>query len=101
MVDIWDYFDRWERQCGKHVPSDTASDRMHWALADSDDTRARIFGRLVISERAFLKVSERVIIVDGQPCRVEYSYYLVLDDEEVWGGSAIHLRPRDALTATA
>jgi len=56
---------------------------------------------LVISERAFLKVSERVIIVDGQPCRVEYSYYLVLDDEEVWGGSAIHLRPRDALTATA
>ena len=84
-MDIWDYFDQWQRQCeASSLPSDTSYYAMCAALTGSD-LQGRIFGRLVISDRAFLSVSERIVIEDGRPHREEYSYYLVLDDEEVWG----------------
>jgi Family of unknown function (DUF6516) len=58
---------------------------MFVALAGSEDKRGRIFGRLIISERAFLSVSERVRVMDNHVHREEYSYYLIIDNVDVWG----------------
>jgi len=85
-VNVWDYFDQWQRQCeANSLPSDSSYNDMCAAFAGSDENMGRIFGRLVISERAYLSVSERVVIGDGRAYREEYSYYLIVDDEEVFG----------------
>lgn len=85
-MDVWDYFDQWQRQCEDNsLPSDSSYNDMCVAFAGSDDKMGRIFGRLVISERAYLIVSERVVIGGRQAYREEYSYYLVVDDQEIFG----------------
>jgi hypothetical protein len=54
----------------------------------SDGRRGRVFGNLILMAepfRAFLRVSERVTVVGQHIRRLDYGYFLIVDDEEVWG----------------
>lgn len=84
--DVWEYFEQWEHFCTDNsLHPDTSFERMCSALAESEDKRGRIFGRLVISDRAFLSVSELVVIENDHAYRKEYSYYLIIEGLAVWG----------------
>jgi uncharacterized protein DUF6516 len=47
--------------------------------------RGRVFGHLFLTDRAYLQVSELVVVEDDHIHRVEYGYFLIIDGEEVWG----------------
>jgi hypothetical protein len=49
------------------------------------EARGRIRGRITLTERTSLHVSEQVEIRDGEAVRLSYAYYLVMDEIDVWG----------------
>src|SRR4051812_38288808 len=51
----------------------------------SHGKRGRIWGRILLTDRTFLQVSERVEVSGGSARRTEYAYFLVIDGAEVWG----------------
>lgn len=55
------------------------------ALEEGKEERGMFLGSLVLTERAFLHVQEIVSIRKSAPEIELYSYYLVVDGEEVWG----------------
>lgn len=64
----------------------TPPDQTYWAELGSDEQRGRIFGRYVLTERAYLNVHELVEVVNGSYVhRLEYAYYLIVDGFEIWG----------------
>jgi hypothetical protein len=52
---------------------------------DSDGQRGIFWGRLILSEHAYLSVFEFIEVRGSGVHRVRYSYYLVYDEAEVWG----------------
>jgi hypothetical protein len=87
-MDVWDYFDRCEREyAGLSLHP---AEGMFAAEEESAGSRGRIFGQMRLLPEdsdvdAFLQVSE-VVVCDGGRCdREEYAYYLVIDGVEVWG----------------
>jgi hypothetical protein len=54
-------------------------------LRTDPDRRGRIRGKVGFTNRTFLAVSEQVEMQDGEPIRLSYSYYLIIDGIEVWG----------------
>ena len=44
-----------------------------------------MFGNLGLTERAFLRISEVVVVQNSHVHREEYAYYLIVDGEEFWG----------------
>lgn len=86
-MDIWDYFERRERECDSQslIPSETLPTQ-YLELKGSNGTMGRIIARLEMSERASIAVMERVQILDeSHSHRLEYSYFLIFDGEEVYG----------------
>jgi hypothetical protein len=51
----------------------------------SGGQRGIFFGRLVLSDRAFLSVFEVVQVTGTGIHRERYSYYLIIDGFEIWG----------------
>lgn len=85
-MDVWEFFHQREKECKQLslVPDGDFAD-MCGADDSSDGKRGIFFGRLSLSERAFLNVLE-VVRVHGTGIRRErYSYYLVIGGEEIWG----------------
>ena len=84
-MDVWDYFDRRERECERlSVTQDADIEPVYSALEGSNGQRGRIVARLTLSDRAFISVSEFVTVgADGHVHREEYAYYLVVDGYEV------------------
>lgn len=83
-MDVWEYF------ASKHKEIAEASlavdDGFLFAEENgSGGQRGRLWGRIIISERAFLQVSERVVVVGSGIHRDEYAYYFVRDGSELWG----------------
>lgn len=54
------------------------------ALEGSDDKRGRVFGRLILSDRAFISMAEVVVVENSHVHREEYAYYLIIDEAEVF-----------------
>jgi hypothetical protein len=85
-VDVNEYFLSREKECRRlSVHPDGSFDALFGEEAGSNGTRGMMFGRLVLSERAFLAVSESVHVVGTGIHREDYSYYLIIDGYQVWG----------------
>jgi hypothetical protein len=85
-MDVWTYFAQRERECAElSVAFDDSLGPVFYAEEGSDDKRGRIFGRVVLTESAFLQVHEVVVVEDNHVTREEYAYYLILDGVEIWG----------------
>jgi hypothetical protein len=54
-------------------------------LRTDPEHRGRIRGRVGLTSRTFLAISEQIELRDGVPVRLSYSYYLVIDGIDVWG----------------
>ena len=81
MLDIWNYF---EHRAAEFSQYSAAPDRDMFEAAP-DGSRGRVFGNLGLSDRAFLRVFERVIVrVDSFEVE-KYAYRLVVDEEHVYG----------------
>jgi hypothetical protein len=85
-VDVWEYFATRERECKEcslvpQGPFHTFSA----AATDADGKRGIIWGRLTLTERSYVDMSELVVVRGSGITRLRYSYYLIIDDEEVWG----------------
>ena len=75
-----------ERECRELcLAPDTCFDDLFAEEDGSGGQRGIMWGRLVLSERAFLSVLELVVVVESGIHREEYSYYLIIDGYEVWG----------------
>jgi hypothetical protein len=85
-VDVWEYFDQKEREFSDlslNPENDFAE--MFWEEEGSHGKRGRVLGKLGLTERAFLEISEVVVIQNNHVHREEYAYFLVIDGAEVWG----------------
>jgi hypothetical protein len=85
-VDIWEYFAQREKECRllSLIPDSDFSDM----CAERDGTagqRGIFWGRFTLNERAFLSVFELIQVRGSGVHRERYSYYLFLDEIEVWG----------------
>lgn len=85
-MDVWDYFHQKEAECRDYslVP-ETPFEQLCSEEEGSGGKRGRVFGRLGLSERAYLSVHEVVVVENDHVHREEYGYFLVIDDGEVWG----------------
>jgi hypothetical protein len=85
-VDVWDYFDRREGECKECSLGLDVAFPLYCAEAEGSVGKSGIFyGRLILGERTYVSVFE-VLGAHGSTIRRErYSYYLVIDDREVWG----------------
>lgn len=83
-MDVWEYFDSKRREISE--ASLTADEDLQLiALEGSDGQRGRVWGRIGLSERTFLQVSERVVVRESGVHREEYGYFLIIDGAEIWG----------------
>jgi Family of unknown function (DUF6516) len=85
-VDVWEYFQSRERECRElSLAPDEEFSKMCAEAEGSNGQRGIFFGRLVLSERAFLSVYEIVQVTGTGIHRERYSYYLIIDGLEYWG----------------
>jgi hypothetical protein len=85
-VDVWTYFAQREQEAQElSLAPETDYSAMVGALAGSDDKRGRIFGHFILTEDAYLQVSELVVVEDDHVHREEYGYFLIIGGEEVFG----------------
>ncbi len=85
-MDVWEYFHQREAECRDlSLVPDGSFAEMCSALDGSEGQGGIFFGRLILSERAFLNVFELVRVHGTGVHRVRYSYYLIIDGTEVWG----------------
>jgi hypothetical protein len=83
-VDVWDYFESKSREIEDFGL--TRDDGFQFlAEAGSGDQRGRVWGRILLTDRTFLEISERVEVRGNHVERTEYAYYLIIDGAEVWG----------------
>jgi hypothetical protein len=85
-VDVYEYFATRERECQElSLVPDTAIEDLFAEEEGSNGQRGIMWGRLALSERAFLSVLETVVVRGSGIHRERYSYYLIFDGVEIWG----------------
>jgi Family of unknown function (DUF6516) len=86
-VDVWEYFHQKEDEFDRN--SVMPDRHMFEAAKGFDGKRGRVFGNLnfpLSRPTAYLRVHEIVVVrADSYIHREKYSYFLVLDDEEIGG----------------
>lgn len=83
-MDVWEYFETKRREIIERSSS-LDDGFLFVAEADSDDQRGRVWGRAILNDRAFLNISETVVVEGSGIHREDYAYYLIVDGGEVWG----------------
>jgi hypothetical protein len=83
-VDIWTYFAQREAEA-RDLSLGWDGDFWDMVAAEADNQRGRLFGTFVLMERAFLAVSESVVVQGSHIHREDYAYYLIIQGEEIWG----------------
>jgi len=79
-MDVYEYFHSRERECRElSLAADTSFDEMFAEEEGSESQRGIMWGRLILSDRAFLNVWESVVVVGSGIHREEYGYYLIID----------------------
>ena len=85
-MDVWTYFQQKEREFRElSLAPDREFSRLVAEEEGSGGRRGRLFGRAILTEGAYLSIHEVVVVVNDHVHRLEYGYFLVIDDEEVWG----------------
>jgi hypothetical protein len=101
VKDVWVYFEAKKREVEQFGL--TLEDGFLFAAEDrSNDQRGRVWGRIGVTERTFLSVSERVEVRGAAIHRTDYAYYLIIDGTDIWGYErdpthdlAVHRHDRD------
>ncbi len=85
-MDVYEYFHTRERECRQHslVPEADFAD-MFAEEDGSEGQRGIAYGRLNLTEKAFIRMFEVVVVEGSGIHRERYSYYMVYDDQEMWG----------------
>lgn len=85
-MDVWEYFQSRERECRElSLVPDEPFPKLCAEAHGSRGQRGMFFGRLSLSERAFLSAFELIKVRGTGIHRVRYSYYLIIDGLEAWG----------------
>jgi hypothetical protein len=81
--NVREYVEERNRECEKlSLAADPAP--IYAELAGSNGKRGRVVMRLHLSERAYLAVSELIVVAKDSVHREEYGYYLIIDGREYW-----------------
>jgi hypothetical protein len=95
-MDIWDAFARHNAELTQRsVAWDDQTDP-YSAEAGSKEARGMVYGRITLTENAFLSVHELIEVVDDDVTRRKYAYYVISDGEPVWGEEFDPAREADA-----
>lgn len=84
-MDIWAYFAQREREFEE---LSIALDRSFSLFAEEEESngkRGRVFGPVWLTEDAYIKIHEVVVVQNSHVHREEYGYFLIIDEEEIWG----------------
>jgi hypothetical protein len=83
------YFEQLERKYRElQLGLDRPPEQFFLEEEGSDGRRGRVFGNLILMGepfQAYLRVSERVTVVGQNIRRLDYAYFLIADDDEIWG----------------
>jgi hypothetical protein len=99
---VWEYFEQRKDEIAKFGL--TLDDGFLFVEEDgSNGQRGRLWGRVIVNDRTFLQVSERVeLLTESGIHRTDYAYYLIVDGDEIWGyerdpthDPAVHRHDRD------
>jgi len=101
-VDIWEYFQSREREIGEQSAAWDEGVHPYAEEHGSYGQRGRIWGRLILTDQAFLQVHEVVEVTGTGVHRIEYAYFVIYDGAELWGierdpthDPALHQHDRD------
>lgn len=83
-MDVWEYFQQRDRELAEQSAA-WDHEPLYRAEEGSDGQRGRIFGRVALSESAYLQVHEVVEVAGSGITRLTYAYFLIYDGAEVWG----------------
>ena len=82
-MDVWIYFEQKRRE---FADASLFIVEQQWAEeSGTHGRRGRFVVRLMMTERAYLNVHEKVTVVGNRIRRDEYAYYLTFDGKEIWG----------------
>ena len=85
-MDVYEYFATRERECRElSLVPDVPFDDLFAEERGSNGQRGMMWARLGLTERAYLTMLETVVVRGTGIHRERYSYYLIFDEEEVWG----------------
>lgn len=102
-MDVGEYFQTRDREIAEQSAVwDYIASAPYLEEQGSDGQRGRVWGRIVLSERAFLQVNEVVEVRGTGVTRLEYAYFVVYNGLELWGEErdpthtpAVHRHDRD------
>lgn len=84
-VDVWEYFQTRDREVAEQSAAwDDALGSPYAEELGSNAQRGRIWGRLILTDAAFLQVHEVVEVRGSGITRLEYGYYLIYEGAELW-----------------
>lgn len=84
-MDVWEYFQTRDREIAEQSAAWEEPSSPYAEEQGSNGQRGRIFGRVILSDSAFLQVHERVEVSGTGVHRTEYAYFLVRHGAELWG----------------
>lgn len=103
-MDVWEYFLQRDRELAEQSAAWENEAAAYTAEEGSHGQRGRMFGRVVLSESAYLQVHEVVEVAGSGITRLAYAYYLIYDGADIWGyerdpikheDMPVHLHDRD------
>lgn len=84
-MDLLEYFDARRRECERMSLAECIDYPLEGLILDHDATLGRLLGRVYLDESAYIEISERLEARDTHVYRVQYAYFLVVNDQERCG----------------
>lgn len=84
-MDVWEYFASRDRELGELSVVWDEVLYPYSAEMGSDGQRGMVFGRIDLTDQCFVSVHEVVQVKGSGVTREKYAYYLICDEQELWG----------------
>jgi hypothetical protein len=84
-MDIWECFAQRDAELAQQSVGWDDKPEPYSAESGSKDLRGMVYGRITLSEHAFLSVHEVLEVQGDEATRRKYAYYLMYDGAPLWG----------------
>ena len=83
-MDVWEHFATYDRDLAEQSAVWDDALYPYSAEAHAHDQRGMVYGRVVLTDKAFVSVHEVVQVDGSQASREKYGYFVMYDGEELY-----------------